>query len=162
MEIKLRHSHWELERRNPIRIYNGDTLKLVKSFYLYGENQMIDIISNDADLIKIKEIYLYYDFPIIFFAVNETGDTFICLFAEEKTTNLRYICTKIDPEIIPELENNTIDIRTVFKNSTKFFNLLLNSQSKEPIKISETFESIISFLPEDKIYIGDLENEQKE
>ena len=27
---ELRHSHWELERGNPVRIYNGETLKLIK------------------------------------------------------------------------------------------------------------------------------------
>jgi peptide chain release factor len=27
---KLRHSHWELERGNPIRIYDGNSLKLLK------------------------------------------------------------------------------------------------------------------------------------
>lgn len=26
----LRHSHWELERGNPIRVYDGDTMKLLK------------------------------------------------------------------------------------------------------------------------------------
>jgi peptide chain release factor len=29
-QSKLRHSHWELERGNPIRVYNGETLKLIK------------------------------------------------------------------------------------------------------------------------------------
>jgi len=27
---ELRHSHWELERGNPVRVYNGKTLKLIK------------------------------------------------------------------------------------------------------------------------------------
>lgn len=27
----LRHSHWELERGNPIRVYDGETLKLIKN-----------------------------------------------------------------------------------------------------------------------------------
>lgn len=27
----LRHSHWELERGNPIRVYDGETLKLVRN-----------------------------------------------------------------------------------------------------------------------------------
>jgi peptide chain release factor len=26
----LRHAHWELERGNPIRVYNGETLKLIR------------------------------------------------------------------------------------------------------------------------------------
>jgi peptide chain release factor len=26
----LRHSHWELERGNPIRVYDGETLKLLR------------------------------------------------------------------------------------------------------------------------------------
>lgn len=27
---ELRHSHWELERGNPVRVYDGETLKLIK------------------------------------------------------------------------------------------------------------------------------------
>jgi len=27
---QLRHSHWELERGNPVRVYDGETLKLIK------------------------------------------------------------------------------------------------------------------------------------
>ena len=27
---RLRHSHWELERGNPIRVYNGESMKLIK------------------------------------------------------------------------------------------------------------------------------------
>jgi peptide chain release factor len=27
----LRHSHWDLERGNPIRVYDGETLKLIKN-----------------------------------------------------------------------------------------------------------------------------------
>ena len=27
---KLRHTHWELERGNPVRVYDGETLKLIK------------------------------------------------------------------------------------------------------------------------------------
>jgi peptide chain release factor len=27
---ELRHSHWELERGNPIRVYNGETMKLIR------------------------------------------------------------------------------------------------------------------------------------
>ena len=35
----LRHSHWELERGNPIRVYDGETLKLIKKNYTFiGEN----------------------------------------------------------------------------------------------------------------------------
>jgi peptide chain release factor len=26
----LRHSHWELERGNPIRVYDGETMKLIR------------------------------------------------------------------------------------------------------------------------------------
>jgi len=27
---KLRHTHWELERGNPVRVYNGETIELIK------------------------------------------------------------------------------------------------------------------------------------
>jgi peptide chain release factor len=33
---KLRHSHWELERGNPVRTYDGETLKLIKEEKQHG------------------------------------------------------------------------------------------------------------------------------
>ena len=39
---KIRHSHWELERGNPIRVYDGETLKLIKNnFTKKGETQSV-------------------------------------------------------------------------------------------------------------------------
>jgi peptide chain release factor len=34
----LRHSHWELERGNPVRVYDGETLKLIKPVQPGGRN----------------------------------------------------------------------------------------------------------------------------
>jgi hypothetical protein len=104
--------------------------------------------------LTIKDVYIYYDFPIIFSAGNEEGDTFICLFAEETDSNLRYICVKVSPAIISELENNQKDIRTVFENSDKVFNLLLNAQSEEPVEVSGTLEDSTPFLPDEGLFIG--------
>jgi hypothetical protein len=104
--------------------------------------------------LKIKDTYIYYDFPILFSADNEDGDTFICLFAEETGSHLRYICVKVSPAIILELENNQKDIRTVFENSGKTFNLLLNAQSEEPVEVSEELGNIASFLPDEGLFIG--------
>jgi hypothetical protein len=97
--------------------------------------------------LKIKDVYIYYDFPIIFSAGNEEGDTFICLFAEETDSHLRYICVKIPQATLFELENNQMDMRAVFENSGKVFNLLLNAQSEESIEVFEALEDITSFLP---------------
>jgi hypothetical protein len=104
--------------------------------------------------LKIKEVYIYYDFPIILSASNEKGDVFICLFAEETDSHLRYICVNVSPAIILELENNQRDIRTVFENSGKVFNLVLNAQPEEPVEVSEVLEDIIWFLPDDGLFIG--------
>jgi hypothetical protein len=104
--------------------------------------------------LKIKAVYIYYDFPIIFSAGNEEGDTFICLFAEETDANLRYICVKVSPTIIFELENNQKDMRMVFEHSERVYNLLLNAQSEEPVEISEALENITSFLPDEGLFIG--------
>jgi peptide chain release factor len=35
---ELRHTHWELERGNPVRVYNGETLKLIKRRDYDGSN----------------------------------------------------------------------------------------------------------------------------
>jgi hypothetical protein len=109
--------------------------------------------------LKVKDIYVYYDFPIIFSAVNEDGDTFICLFAEETDSHLRYICAKISPTTLFELENNQKDIRAVFENPEKVFNLLLNAQSEEPVEVSETSEDITPFLPDEGLFIGTQRSE---
>jgi hypothetical protein len=107
--------------------------------------------------LKIKDVYIYYDFPIIFSAGSEEGDIFICLFAEETDSHLRYICVKVSPAIILELENNQKDLRTVFENSEKVFNLLLNAQSEEPVEISavEVLEDTTPFLPDEGLFIGE-------
>jgi hypothetical protein len=104
--------------------------------------------------LKTKDVYIYYDFPILFSALNEEGDTFICLFAEETDSHLRYICVKVPPVTLFELENNQKDTRTVFENSEKVFTLLLNAQSEEPVEISETGEDITPFLPDEGLFIG--------
>ncbi|MDR1127741.1 MAG: peptide chain release factor H, partial [Treponema sp.] len=36
---QLRHTHWELERGNPIRIYDGENLKLIAGFSKPGEEK---------------------------------------------------------------------------------------------------------------------------
>jgi hypothetical protein len=105
--------------------------------------------------LTIKDVYIYYDFPIIFSAGNEEGDTFICLFAEETGSHLRYICVKVSPAIISELENNQKDIRTIFEHSGKAFNLLLNAELEEPVEISEVLEDITPFLPDEGLFIGE-------
>jgi hypothetical protein len=104
--------------------------------------------------LKIKAVYIYYDFPIIFSASNEEGGIFICLFAEETGSHLRYICVEVSPTILFELENNQKDVRTIFENSGKVFNLLLNAQSEEPVEISETLDDITTFLPDEGLFIG--------
>jgi hypothetical protein len=104
--------------------------------------------------LKIKEVYIYYDFPIIFSAGNEEGDTFICLFAEETDSHLRYVCVKISPITLFELENNQKDVRGVFENQGTVFNLLLNAQSEEPVEISVALGDITPFLPDEGLFIG--------
>jgi hypothetical protein len=104
--------------------------------------------------LAIKDVYIYYDFPIVFSAGNEEGDTFICLFAEETDSNLRYICVKVSPTTLFELENNQKDIRTVFEHSERVFSLLLNAQSEEPVEVSEELKDVASFLPDEGLFIG--------
>jgi hypothetical protein len=104
--------------------------------------------------LKIKDVYIYYDFPIVFSAGNEEGDAFICLFAEETDSNLRYICVKVSPATLFELENNQKDMRMVFAHSEKVFSLLLNAQSEEPVEVSDELEDIAPFLPDEGLFVG--------
>jgi hypothetical protein len=104
--------------------------------------------------LKIKDVYIYYDYPIIFSAASEANDTFICLFAEETDSHLKYICAEVSPATVLELESNQKDIRAVFRNSEQVFNLLLNAQSEEPVEVSRTLEDITPFLPDEGLFIG--------
>jgi hypothetical protein len=96
--------------------------------------------------LKLNEILVYYDFPILFSATDESDNNFICSFVEETTSHIRYICTNISKSELKELENNVIDIRPIFINSDKIFNLLLNSESQEIMEVVETKEDITQFL----------------
>jgi hypothetical protein len=107
--------------------------------------------------LKVNETYIYYDFPILFSALDEGGNTFICLFAEETDSHLRYICVSISQSAFMELEHNQRDIRSLFVHPKKVFNLFLNAESEEPLEIVETQDDITLFLPEKDLFIGEFQ-----
>jgi len=108
--------------------------------------------------LKTGTIYIYYDFPIIFSATNEEGNIFICLFAEETDSHLRYFCRVVSVSTLFDLENDRKDIRSVFESPGKQFCICLNSQSEEPIEAIETTDDITPFLPEKDFFIGGHES----
>jgi hypothetical protein len=103
---------------------------------------------------KTRTVYIYYDYPIIFSAVNEEGNLFIFLFANEENSNLRYLCREISSSMHADLENNQKDIRSIFESPGKLYSLYLNAYSEEPIEVVETTENITPFLPEKDFFIG--------
>jgi hypothetical protein len=109
--------------------------------------------------LKLNETYIYYDFPIIFSALDEGGAIFICLFAEETDLYLKYICAPVSRAVLTELKHNQRDIRSIFVNPEKVFNFLLNAQSEEPVEAVETTEDITPFLPEEDLFIGESQEE---
>jgi len=108
--------------------------------------------------LKTGTIYIHYDFPIIFSAANEEGNLFICLYAEEADSGLRYLCREVSSSLLADLENNRKDIRSIFEKPGKLYSLSLNAQSEEPIEVVETTEDITSILPERDFYIGNRES----
>jgi len=108
--------------------------------------------------LKTGTIYIYYDFPIIFSATNESGSIFIYLFANGENSHLRYFCREISASILKDLENNQKDIRSIFESPGVRYNLCLNEQSEEPIEVKETIEDITPFLPEKDFFIGSQES----
>jgi len=108
--------------------------------------------------LKTETVYIYYDFPIIFSATNEGGGIFICLFADEEDTYLRYFCREVSASILADLENNQKDIRSIFETPGKLYSLCLNAHSEEPVEAVETTEDITPFLPEKDFFIGVHEN----
>ena len=107
--------------------------------------------------LKTGTIYIYYDFPIIFSATNEEGIIFICLFAEEADSCLKYFCKEVSFSLLADLENNKNDIRSIFETPGKLYSFNLNAQSEEPIEVIETTEDITPYLPEKDFYIGNQE-----
>ena len=102
--------------------------------------------------LKTRTIYINYDFPIVFSATNEKGNYFVCLFADETDTYLRYFCMEVSSFVLADLEDNQRDIRSIFENHGKLYSLCLNAQS-EGIAV-ETTEDITPFLPEKDLFIG--------
>ena len=108
--------------------------------------------------LKTGTVYIYYNYPIIFSATNEDGGVFICLFADEEDSHLRYFCKEVSVSIITNLENNQKDIRSIFESPGKRYILCLNAHSEEPVEAVETTEDITPFLPENGFFIGSYEN----
>lgn len=104
--------------------------------------------------LKTGTIYVYYDFPIVFSAKNEEGDIFVCLFADETDTHLRYFCREVSFSVLAALESNRMDVRSVFESYGKLYALCLNAQSEERVEAVETFEDIAPFLPEKGFFLG--------
>jgi hypothetical protein len=110
--------------------------------------------------LKPNETYIYYDFPILFSAFDEDGNIFICLFAKETNSHIRYICVPVSQSTFTELEHNQRDIKSLFVYPEKLFNLLLNIESEDPMEAVETQEDITPFLPEEDLFIGKSREEE--
>ena len=104
--------------------------------------------------LKTRTIYLYHDFPIVFSATNEKGNYFICLFANETDTNLRYFCKEISSFVLASLEDNLKDVRSIFESPGKLYSFYLDAQSEEAVSTVEFTEDITPFLPEKDLFIG--------
>ena len=98
--------------------------------------------------LKTGTVYIYYNFPIIFSATNESGGIFICLFTDEEDTYLRYFCREVSASLLADLENNQKDIRSIFEPPGKLYSLCLNAHSEELVEAVEITEDITPFLPE--------------
>lgn len=110
--------------------------------------------------LKTGTVYIYYDYPIVFSAINEEGNIFICLFAKETDFHLKYLCKEVSSSLLADLENNKKDIRSFFELPGKLYSLSLNAQSEEPVEIIETTEDTTSILPEKDFFIGSRENKK--
>jgi hypothetical protein len=96
--------------------------------------------------LKTGNIYIYYDFSIIFSATNEGGSIFICFFADEEESHLRYFCREVSASILAGLESNQKDIGSIFESPGKLYSLCLNANSEEPLDAVETTEDITPLI----------------
>jgi hypothetical protein len=109
--------------------------------------------------LTIKKTYLYYDLPLIFSAVNEANNPFICLFVDETDSCLRYVCVQVSQSTLTGLENSQKDIRAIFEYPEfgEVYSLLLNNQSEDVIEAAIISEDITQFLPDEGLFIGSRE-----
>jgi hypothetical protein len=96
---------------------------------------------------------------MIFSATNEEGNIFICLFADEDNSNLKYFCREVSTSFLMDLENNRKDVRSIFENPEKLYIFYINNKSEEPIEATETSIDITPFLPDKDLFIGGNNNQ---
>ncbi|GHV04714.1 hypothetical protein FACS189485_10600 [Spirochaetia bacterium] len=105
--------------------------------------------------LRTSEVFIYYDFPLVFSSKGEDGKDFLCIFIEETKDNLRYLCAPVSPVTLMKLQHNDKDVRSVFEyKEGTILNLLLNAESEEPVEATETEEDISRFLPDEGLFIG--------
>lgn len=106
--------------------------------------------------LKPETVFIFYDFPIVFSAKNETGSIFICLFADETNTGLKYLCREVSFFTFADLVAGRQDIRSIFEKPTKTYSFCptVFQSADSQIEVFETTEDISPFLPDSGFYIG--------
>jgi hypothetical protein len=106
--------------------------------------------------LRKKDIYDYYDIPLLYSAVDEKNNIFICLYADESETAIRYICTQVSSATLKQLEHNDKDIRALFEipEFKILYTVYLNNESEKSAEAIETTEDITRFLPDQGLFIG--------
>jgi hypothetical protein len=110
--------------------------------------------------LKTEKIYIYYDIPLVFSASSvESGDIFICLFADETGPYIKYLGAPVSKETLGELECNEKDVRSIFESPGKKYSILLPDRPDETLEAVESSEDITPYLPEEGLFIGTQESE---
>jgi hypothetical protein len=139
-------------------ISNRDGTAILNGNHLLSTREVLDLLPDKLIVnLIMKEVYSYYDIPIVFSALNtKTADIFICLFVDESESSIRYICTEISEQTLQDLHSNKIDLRSVFEPPGKKYNIYLNDKSSKIFEAIESSEDITPFLPEKGLFIGNI------
>jgi hypothetical protein len=95
-------------------------------------------------MLKYLYYYNYYDSPLDYLAEDETGQKYFMLFAEEDT-DYRYIMVKINDEIFERLETDKQDVRQLFLEAEKVYEVLNPGETEQIIEITD----FVKYLPEE-------------
>lgn len=107
--------------------------------------------------LKIKEIYVYYDFPRFFLAENKTNNKFLGLSIEENDEYERWFYLPISLDRLNSLKNKILTINRAFKESEDAFlwDVKIFYEKTDPIiEIINCDEIAENLLPKPNKYLN--------
>ena len=101
------------------------------------------------------EILEWYDYPVLFFAADESKKEYICAFSKEREEAVSYVVAPLSFVDKSMLLNNMTDVRSVFlSHHTGLWQCELKDDTAECFFAEPLENADDSVLPNSGIYIG--------